>query len=155
MGLDGLPPFPGQQAPGMQCPVRPPAAEVPTFQEILADYALRKDMSVTLGKEFTLDRPYEFVNGAQVDKFLRDASAAHPQVGQPVLNTNPLAQKAGRIIRLGDVYFNRQGSVAITYLSVLTTTSNGGGGWKVFRRIAPGNWQQDSNWQTCDWNTVA
>jgi hypothetical protein len=152
-GLDGASGVPAPQPPRGQCPVQPPADGAPIYQEILADYAARKDMSATLTKEFTLDKPYDLVSLAEAEKFLKDALAASPQVGPAVPNSNPLAQNASRIVRLGDVYFNKQGSHAVTYLSVLTTTMDGTGGWRVFRKVSPGNWSLDSSWQTCGWGS--
>ena len=151
-GLDGAPASPNLAR--IQCPVQPPADGATTFQEILADYAQRKDTPALLAREFTLDKPYELVNAETAKKFLQDALAASPQFGPAVPNSNPLAQKAGRLIRLGNVYFDKQGNLAVTYVSVLTTTVDATGEWRVFRKVSPGNWLLDRSWRTCGWGSA-
>jgi hypothetical protein len=152
-----------QPSPDTLACTQPPAEEEARFKEVLNDYDLRKDVAVALANEFTLDRKYQLLTREEARTFLYDAYLSTPQVVPPggiPPNTNPLFPRARRVFRLGDVYFNQNRSLALSYVSVMTTTVDGSGGWKVFRKDEAGVWQEATSgppargqaiWTTCGW----
>jgi len=133
--------------------IRVPAADEAEFQEILADYNLRKDNAVKLTKQFAFSKPYQLLSTDEAGKFLLDALNSTPQVRVPSLpapvNPNPLYQKSKRVFRLGDVYFNKGRTLALLYFSVYTTTMDWNGGWRAFRKASSGAWEINRSWATC------
>jgi hypothetical protein len=142
--------------------VQAPPGDAAGLAEILADYEARKDVPAVLQREFTLSKPYQLLSGEDVRTFLDDALNSTSQFlrpgASPPSNPNPLFPRARRVFRLGDVYFNNSRTLALTYVSVLTTTMDGEGRWLPFRKSAEGQWMQapmgrlnNDNWQVCGW----
>jgi hypothetical protein len=137
-------------------------ADAASLAEILADYEARKDVPAALQREFTLDKSYQLLGPDEVRTFLQDAlNSTSRRLSESPSNPNPLFPGARRVFRLGDVYFNKNRSLALTYVSVLTTTIDGGGGWWPFRKTDQGQWVKadvgrlsDANWQVCGWESV-
>jgi hypothetical protein len=128
------------------------------FREILSDYNQRKNTPAALKRQFTFPKPYQLLTAAEVDRFLREALEASPKVRAPnvppPVNKNPLYQKSKRVFRMGDVYFNKARSLAVVFFSVYTTSADGSGSWKAFRKLANGQWQTNNSWATCTWSTT-
>jgi len=137
--------------------VQVPASDTTAFSEILADYDARKNNSVTLARQFTFAKSYQLLPTKEIEQFLKDALDATPQVlpagFSPPVNRNPLYAKSKRVFRLGDVYFNANRSYALVYFSVFTTTLDGSGGWRSFRKSANGQWEENRSWSTCAWGS--
>jgi hypothetical protein len=136
-------PFRPQSDSLLSC-ILPPAEDAASFGEARADYDVRKDVPVALEREFTLNRPYQLLSREEALTFLQDSLRSTPQIMPPggiPPNPNPLFPRAKRVFRLSDVYFNKDRSLAFTYVSVMTTTMDGQGGWKILKR-AKGAWQE-------------
>jgi hypothetical protein len=137
------------------CMKAPPIDEV-NFREILADYSLRKNSLVTLKRLFDLAKPYQLLPIGEVDRFLREALEATPKVRAPnvtpSVNRNPFYKTSRRVFRLGDVYFNKNQTLAVVFFSVYTTPSDATGSWRAFRKTANGQWQTNNSWATCTWS---
>jgi hypothetical protein len=133
--------------------IQAPPQERTDLAEIQADYELRKDATPALTRDLRLSKPYQFLGSAEVEKFLKDALEATPQIlprgGTAPPNPNPLFPQAKRVFRLGDVYFNKNGTMALVYSGVYETTMDYFAGWKAFRKSADGKWSEDRSWRTC------
>jgi hypothetical protein len=134
--------------PADSCLKVPPIDDA-AFREILADYNLRKSTPAALKRLFTFSKPYQLLTATEADGFLREAKEATPSV-----NRNPLYPKSKRIFRLGDVYFNKNRTLAVVFFSVYTTSSAGSGSWRAFRKAANGEWQTNNSWATCTWSSA-
>jgi hypothetical protein len=128
------------------------------FREILADYNLRRNTPAVLKRQFTFSKPYQLLTATESDRFLREALESTPQVRAPnvapPVNRNPLYPKSKRVFRVGDVYFNKARTLAVVFFSVYTTSADGSGSWKAFRKAANGQWQTNNSWSTCTWSTT-
>lgn len=125
-----------------------PPLDDASFREILADYNLRKNSAVTLKRLFTFSKPYQLLTVAEVDRFLREAMET-----TQTANRNPFYQKSKRVFRLGDMYFNKNRTLAVVFFSVYTTPADGSGSWRAFRKAANGQWETNNSWSTCTWST--
>jgi hypothetical protein len=119
------------------------------FREILSDYNLRKSTPAVLKRMFTFPKPYQLLTTVEADRFLREAVDATPPA-----NRNPFYQKSRRVFRLGDVYFNKDRTLAVVFFSVYTTPAAGSGSWRAFRKAANGQWQTNNSWATCTWSNA-
>jgi hypothetical protein len=130
-----------------------PSGEDASRTEIQADYESRKNSTTVLTNEFTLSQPYQLLSITEVDNFLADALKALPTSvppgKKPPLNTNPLYQKSKSIIRLGNVYFNKSRTRALTSIDIFETENNFDFSWLVFRKSESGQWEPDRSWRTC------
>jgi hypothetical protein len=128
------------------------------FREILSDFNLRKNTSTSLKRLFTFSKPYQLLTAVEVDRFLREALEATPQVRAPnvtpPVNRNPFYPKSKRVFRVGDVYFNKARTMAVVFFSVYTTSADGSGSWRAFRKAANGQWETNNSWATCTWSTT-
>jgi len=128
------------------------------FREILADYNLRKNTPEVLKRQFTFSKPYLLLTGVESDRFLREALESKPQARTPnvtpPVNRNPLYPKSRRVFRVGDVFFNKARTLAIVFFSVYTTTAEGSGSWRAFRKAPNGQWQTNNSWATCTWSSA-
>lgn len=157
------PPFRARSSGDLLSCVRAPQEDAAGFDEARADFGLRKDMPVVLERQFILNRPYQLLNRDEVMTFLQDALKSTPQVVPPggiPPNPNPLFPRAKRVFRLSDVYFNKDRTLAFTYISVMTTAADGMGGWKIFKKPRNADWQEvlygnpapgTPIWRTCGW----
>jgi len=156
-------PFRPQSASAALSCIQPPQEDVASFDEVLKDYELRKDIAATLANEFTLDRPYQVLTSGAARTFLEDGLRSTPQVVPPggiPPNPNPLFPKARQVFSLSDVFFNKSRTMALIYISEMTTTSDGGGSWRIFKRAEAGQWNEVTSgrpapgqpiWRTCGW----
>jgi len=130
-----------------------PSGEDVSRTEILADYESRKNSSTLFTNEFTLSRPYQLLSTTEVDSFLTDALKALPTSVAPgkkaPLNMNPLYQKSKSIIRLGNVYFNKSRTRALTSINIFETENDFDFSWLVFRKSDTDQWEPDRSWRTC------
>ena len=120
-----------------QC-VQVPTDRQASLREVLDEYdQQRQDSPTTLAREFTLAKPYRLFNAVETRTFL----SGHAASGE--------YSKSSRVIGLGNVYFNRNRTVAFTYVSVSSRTSGGRGKWVAFEKSAAGNWEQRT-WVGCE-----
>jgi hypothetical protein len=117
----------------MTRPVRPaePCVRVPpqyeaAYQEILDEYHLRKDKPVKLERALNIAKPYELVN-----------DDVYVYMG-----------KSKDLFYLGDVYFNKSHTLALTAISTYCGPLCGSMRWKIFEKSAAGQWE-DRLWVGC------
>ena len=139
-------------APTSGC-IRPPAAEAAELAAIQDDYEQRKNEAPVLTRDFTVTKPYQLIDNVTVERFLKDALDATPQIlprgGSPPPNLNPFFPRATRVFRMSDVYFNKSRTRAAVYFGVYETKYNYTLQWRVFRKPGDGTWQLDRSWSTC------
>jgi hypothetical protein len=118
--VPGMPPEP--------C-VNPPADRKTNFAEVMADFGARKGEHTRLMGELKIAKPYRYVNGTE----MRDKAI----LGQ-----------APDFFSVGNVYFDRDHTVALTYLSSVCGGLCGKFTWRVFERNIDGHWEERS-WVNC------
>lgn len=138
--------------------VSAPDADRASLTEIRADYDRRKGVSIPFDRRFTLQQPYLLMVKVEVEQFLRDASMAAPQIlppgGSIPPNANPLASKASRVFRLGNVFFDQARTTALVDYAEYQTEYDYRGGWQVFKKAADGQWAPAMGWRTCMWGSI-
>lgn len=106
--------------------VAPPADRKARFAEVMADFGARKDEHNMLVRELKIAKPYRYVTSAEA----RDPS---------------IRQGATDIFSVGNVYFDRDRTIALTYLASVCGGLCGKFTWRVFER------NKDGNWEARDW----
>lgn len=129
--------------PVVPCVRVPPEFEA-AYAEILDEYNRRKDQHVKLERAFSIEKPYALLNPAQVGKFI-DMNTIR-RIPDP--NSDARFRIATDLFRLGDVYFNKRRSLALTYISTFCGSACGLGNWKVFQKTPGGTWEERP-WVTC------
>ena len=104
------------------------------FAEVFAAYAVRRNEHVRLERELNIARPYRYLNSVQVKEFM------------------PLARTTSNLISLGNVYFDRRRTIALTYISFWCGGLCGHSRWQAFERNQDGRWEK-REWAHC--GTVA
>ena len=133
--------------------LKPPVADADRFKEMLADFEIRKDTAVSLDRSFSLDKPYLLLPEVEIQHFLDEGSRSTPQYHLPgtavPANSNPLYPRAKYVILLGDVYFSKARSLAMTYAANWSTNTRATAIWMVFRKTAGGRWEPVADpWET-------
>jgi hypothetical protein len=107
-----------------------PADRRAQFAEVFADYAARWNERIRLARELSIARPYRYLDSAQVKEFM-----------VPAPTTTSL-------ISLGNVYFERRRTVALTYISFWCGGLCGHSRWQAFERNQGGRWER-REWAHC------
>jgi hypothetical protein len=129
-------------------------AEVPkgylaAFAELQADRAEHHEERFRLERAFNSPKPYDLITEAQVKQFLGSRNWPKPAHGH--IRTGGEVEPfpgAGYLITLGNVYFDRQRSVAAVYTSAYCGGLCGFLAWSVFLKNAQGGWDEQP-WTTC------
>ena len=116
--VDGTPPVP--------C-VTPPADRKAKFAEVMADFGTRKDERNRLLRQFNISKPYRYLSRAE---------------GQNFLSGPMTMREATDLFSVGNVYFDRDRSIALTYRSSVCGGLCGKFTWRVFERNTDGRWQE-------------
>lgn len=128
------------------------ATEAAELAEIQEDYEQRKNAAPVLTRDLTVSKPYQLLDNVEVERFLKDALDATPQIRPregPPPNLNPLFPRAKRVFRLSDVYFNKNRTRAAVYFGVYQTPYDYKEQWRVLRKFGDGTWGLDGFWRTC------
>jgi hypothetical protein len=114
--------------------VRPPAEYEADFQAVLADYERRKDIPRELRRELSIRKPYELLSADEAKAFQDGYRSRYPG--------------ATDIFTLSDVYFNRDRTLALAYISSWCNALCGLSQWKVFEKLDSGAWVE-RDWANC------
>ncbi len=118
--VDGTPPEP--------C-VDPPSDRQTKFAEVLADFAARRNEHTRLVRELNIAKPYRYLDAGE---------ARNPSV----------RREATDVFSVGNVYFDRQHTIALTYLASVCGGLCGKFTWRVFERNKDGPWEPRA-WVHC------
>lgn len=131
--------------------VTPPAERRGDFQRVLDDYAKRKLTSRVLKRAFSIRKPYVLLNAEQAEAFV--TSRMQPQVPtDPPQDADDQFKDVADLFRLGDVYFNQNQTLALTFVSSWCGSLCGLWRWKVFEKLKSGDWVE-RDWVGC--STIA
>ncbi|HLK64694.1 MAG TPA: hypothetical protein VKU19_14715 [Bryobacteraceae bacterium] len=119
--------------PGEPC-VRPREREA-EFQEVLADFQARKATARTLQRQLMISKPYVLLSEDQVNAFRNKQNV-------------PEFQGVTDVFTLGDVYFSKNGRLALTGISSWCGGLCALELWKVLTKLPSGEWQE-LPWVTC------
>jgi hypothetical protein len=132
----------GPGRPAEPC-VRPPKEREAEFQEVLADFEIRKAKPLQLTQSFSISKPYVLLSPEEVNDFI---SARFPRPGRGA--TDERFRGVSDLITLSDVYFNRSGTLALTAISMFCGGLCGMSQWKVYEKLDSGKWEE-RRWATC------
>ena len=124
--------------------VRPPKERETEFREVLMDFEGRKETQRTLTRQLSVRKPYELLTAGQVKAF--QSERGWPKPDQRRLD----AQYEGvtDLFILSNVYFSKNGRLALTAVSSWCGGLCGQHEWKVLEKLPTGVWQEQP-WVTC------
>jgi hypothetical protein len=108
-----------------------------SFRQMKADFEARKDRRAHLGRNFRLAKPYNLISEAEANSF------AHWD------RSTGFKDASGRVkflIRVTDVFFDKNKRFAMVYLSARCGALCGVWGWNIVERLPDGKWQMA--WKT-------
>jgi hypothetical protein len=124
------------------CNAPPPGYE-DRWLEVLSDFRSRSDAPVPLLHELKIAKPYIFLTEDEIKVF----NSAHSSIGAPLV-PNPQFGDAVSVIRLSNVYFNKDRSLAVVYISSECGMLCAEGRRKVFEKTATG-WKEVAGGTRC------
>ncbi len=124
--------------------VRPPRDNKAEFAEVLADFKTRRATTRVLKRDLSLSRPYELLTAEQVEAFEEERPWPKQQVSKP----NPLFKGVTDVFTFSDVYFSKNGRLALTAISSWCGGLCGLHQWKVLKKLPTGEWQEQP-WVYC------
>jgi hypothetical protein len=124
--------------------VRPPKEREAEFQEVLADFELRKATPRTLERQLSIRKPYKLLTAEEVNAFQKERGWPKPDPQK----SDPRFEGVTDLFTFYDVYFSKNGRLALTAVSSYCGGLCGLREWKVFEKLATGQWQE-RNWVTC------
>jgi hypothetical protein len=123
--------------------VRPPKEREAEFQEVLADFEIRKAMPRQLKQAFSIGKPVFLLSPEEVQDFI---AARVPTPGRKA--TDERFRDVSDLITLSDVYFNPSGTLALSAISTFCGGLCGRSQWRAFQKMDNGRWEELS-WATC------
>jgi hypothetical protein len=127
----------------MPC-VRPPRDYKAEFAEVLADFKTRRATTRVLKRDLSLSKPYELLSAEQGEAFEKERGWPNPEAGEP----NPLFKDVTDVFTFSDVYFSKNGRLALTAISSWCGVLCALHQWKVLRKFPTGEWQEQP-WVYC------
>ena len=109
--------------------VNPPPDRQSRFAEVLADFAARRNEHTRLVRELNITKPYRYMSAE---------AARNPSI----------KREATDVFSVANVYFDRQHTIALTYLASVCGGLCGKFTWRVFERNKDGQWES-RNWVSC------
>jgi len=115
----------------------PPSEYAVRWTEVLADFDARKDAPRTLDRDLKILKPYVYLNPDEVRGYVNP---------RRVTPSEPLAETATQekkeVFTLSDVYFNRDGTLALTGLRIWCGNLCESARWSIFEKTSNGEWKQ-------------
>jgi hypothetical protein len=132
--------------------VTPTSAYRSSFEEILAAFAAHKFDSFRLERKFTLSRPYEILDPAEVKQF--EEMTMKPSLLGGSRDDVDKFRGGTDIIQVGNVYFNRNRTFAMVRTGAWCGGLCGLWVWRILEKDASGGWRELSrtelqNWRMC------
>jgi hypothetical protein len=132
--------------------VSPPPAYRSSFEEILAAFAAHRSDSFRLERRFTLSKPYEILDPAEVKQF--EEMTMNRSLRGGSRDDVDKFRGGTDIIRLGNVYFNRDRTLAMVRTGAWCGGLCGLWVWRILENNDKGGWQELSrtkleNWRMC------
>jgi hypothetical protein len=116
--------------PAEPCVVPPPDRRS-VFAEVLADFAARRNQHTRLVRQLNIAKPYRYIDPSELRK--------------------PGARReAPDVFSVGNVYFDRRHTIALTYLASVCGSLCGKFTWRVFERGVFER-KNDGQWESRDW----
>ena len=125
--------------------VRPPKGRKAEFAEVLADFKIRKAATRVLKRQLSLRKPYELLTDEQVKAFETDRGWSKPKDREP----DPRFKGVMEVFTLSDVYFSKNGRLALTAISSWCGSLCAYHQWKVLEKLPTGEWQELPSWVSC------
>ena len=117
--------------------VRVPPQYQMAYQETLDEYHRRKDKPVKLERALNIAKPYVLLNPEQVAQFI-DNNHVRPT---PYPNPHARFRIATDLFWLGDVYFNKAHTLALTAFATYCGSACGIVQWRVFEK-STARWEE-------------
>ncbi|HEY1216064.1 MAG TPA: hypothetical protein VGE93_20745 [Bryobacteraceae bacterium] len=124
--------------------VRAPKERKSELQEVLADYERRKTKPRRLIRAFSVRKPYILLNTDEVRAFM--GARSYTRRGAKTINEQ--YEGVTDLFTLSDVYFSRNGTLALTSTSTWCGGLCGLSQWKVFEKLPDGTWEE-RKWISC------
>jgi hypothetical protein len=124
--------------------IQVPAAYQRQFQEVLADYDRRKNERNRLTRAFHLEKPYELLSEEDAREFVRERFYGN-RSGE---TGRARFAQAIDLVRLSNVYFSRDRTLALTAMSSYCGGLCGLQAWRIFEKTGQGKWIE-RKWTTC------
>jgi len=128
------------------CNAPPPGYEE-QWLEVLSDFRARSDAPIPLLRELKVAKPYIFLTEDEIKVF----NSAHSSIGAPLV-PNPQFGGALSVIRLSNVYFNKNRTLAVVYISSECGMLCAEGRRKVFEKSATG-WKEVPGGTICTFSS--
>jgi cytochrome c biogenesis protein CcmG, thiol:disulfide interchange protein DsbE len=124
--------------------IQPPAEYRTAFDEVLSDYAARKDAKARLEPRFYISRPYRLLNSEEGGQ----STQSRFQGKEPGPELAALFRQTPDLFRLSQVFFNHDHTLAMVLVSNYCGGLCGGEKWRVLVK-RNGAWV-DEDWTTCE-----
>jgi hypothetical protein len=111
-----------------------PPDYAPAWAEVLVEARSGKITPETLQTEFKLSKPYLLLGSAE---------------SKAMLSNDPKLRDAADVFRLSVVYFNRNRTLALTYIVTSCGVLCGTGSWAPFEKLSDGIWVERRDWVRC------
>ena len=125
--------------------VRPPKEREVEFAEVLADLEIRKSTPRTLKRQLSIRKPYELLTAEQVTAFQSERRWPKPTHR----TSDARFEGVTDLFTVSDVYFSKNGRLALTALSSFCGGLCGQHQWKILEKLPTGEWQERPSWITC------
>jgi hypothetical protein len=123
--------------------VRPPKKRETDFEQARTDYEHRKAVPRQLKAALSISKPYVLLSSDEAKEFIQSRMSRTGQ-NEPDERFKGVTD----LFTLSDVYFNKQGTLALTGISTFCGGLCGLFEWKVFEKRDNGTWEE-LNWPRC------
>jgi hypothetical protein len=126
---------------------KPPADREAEFNEVLDDFAIRKGTPRVLQRRLTVAKPYELLSSEQVRAF-QARRLAFQRLGPMPSNPPAIFEGVIDLFTLSDVYFSKNGKLAMTGISTWCGPLCALSQVKVYEKLESGEWKERP-WANC------
>jgi len=125
--------------------VNAPPSHAGDLAEALADFEARRAKPRALKPSLSLPKRYELLTDADVKAFEAERDWPKPQIR----DGDPRFKGITDVFTLSDVYFSKNGRIALTALSSWCGGLCGQHHWKVLEKLSTGEWRDQPSWVSC------
>jgi hypothetical protein len=127
--------------------IEPPPGYAARWAEVMAEVDAGTDIPVALKRELKLTKPYVLLSPEDAAKFI---SSILSRGSRSPVASDPKLQGAVSLFVLGNVYFDKARTLALTNLSSTCGSLCGYGTAKIFEKQADGVWREVRPARNCD-----